>query len=136
MPSGRLAIFLAACFRNGRSIGFNDAHGVAPDKSMGGYVLMYERAGGYDRVIADRHAGKNRAIRPDHHMIADHDIPDPIFFDEIFMSQYRRIIADYRISSNPYPFGKKHVYHHHEGESGMLPHLHPQDSAIDPVLPR
>ncbi len=86
--------------------------------------------------VTNRHAWKNRYVRPDHDIGADPDIPQAILLNQILMSQQCRVISDDRIIAYRNPLRKKNVYHHHESERRMASHLHAEDASIDPIFHR
>ncbi len=74
---------------------------------------MDDRAGCYDRMVADRDAGKDRRISADHNMGANDNVAKPILLDQIFMGENRCIISNNRIIADRNAFWKEDIDHNH-----------------------
>lgn len=67
----------------------------------------------YNGAIANRHAWKNRTIGANHHPVANHHMAESILFNQIFMSQNRRIVANNGVGSYFYSLRKHDIDHNH-----------------------
>ena len=95
---------------------------------------MDECSGGDDGAVPDPDAGHDGGVGANHDFAANLNVAEAVFLDQVFMRQYRRIIANDRIAANGDFFRKHDVEHDHQRKGGLVADLHPQKCAVQPVF--
>ena len=97
---------------------------------------MDDGAGGDDSAVADHHTGQNGRVRADHHLIADHDIPEAVFVNQIFVGENGRIVADDAVAADMDFLREENVRHDRKGEGGLLADVDAEKRAVQPAFQR